>query len=55
MNFKSVKSQNPFESPEYLGTGVTQTFMVKAHGGELSVVTTSGTATIFTIELPFYS
>jgi hypothetical protein len=37
MKKKSVKSNNPCQSPEYLGTGVIQTDIVKAHDGELSL------------------
>lgn len=51
MNSKSVKSSNPLKSPEYLGTGVIKTFMVKANGGELKVTTKDNVGSTFMIYL----
>ena len=51
---KSVKSINPYKSPDWIGTGVIQTNydIVKAHGRELKVETEEGEGTSFTVIIP---
>ena len=51
---KSVKSINPYKSPDWIGTGVIQTSydIVKVHCGELVLKSKEGEGTEFVIQLP---
>ena len=50
---RSVKSINPGQSPDWIGTGVIQTSydIVKAHRGKINMESKEGEGTSFTIVL----